>query len=420
MKKSKKALAILLSAAFSLGALASCSGDGGNGKADKNIINPVVSINAFESQKELGLLNIRNTLGKITLNDTDEFVASGDRSAKVTVIHDPWQPNDSPSLFQPMNILARELDCTDFSVVSAVTVKVFNAEKSERRLGFQLVYPSGTGTLEWYSLQPERWTDISYSVTRELLPAVVSSGETKYAVDGVSLFFDRPSDKDDVYYLDDIELHKTAKEFTPLVQTLDRHEICSFDKAWQMQGIETASDAGDTHKPVAEFVKDCVSPYSANHDGSALRISTNPEKIEVKAGVFESVSINASILRKADLSEYTDDDMLCFDMYVPNNSGVTKIYMGIRASDGYGFFSRVMCSPEKSGTKELVRGEWHTYKIPVSVLNSEGGTNYPAIAGRRDFAHAVRLAFSYRLSEDADIVFYLDNIRMEKAAQTTA
>ena len=354
----------------------------------------IFSINTFDSHADLNSLTLNGVLGKVEVNQEDAYLKSGDGSAKVTVISDPYKAAQ-PYLYQAMNVQKTGVDCTDFSKVEHVTMDVYNPQSKVKRIGMQPVFTDAynKGVIEWFDLKASGWTKVKYTIAREYIPLNKNEqGEKVHLVTGMNIIFDRPSENEE-FYLDDMKIYKTDKGFTPVKMALGKDEICSFDKLWQVQKLGLECYDGAELVPTVSYVKDITSTGS----GAALRMDTIPGP---GAGRWPGIVLNEEMLSLVDWASYGDNDRFCFDVYTPTTNSLDKIYPNLYVN-GVRFVSADGIS--------LKRGEWITVSYTVKELNAYG-------AGKQmDFSQVTGIKIFYLEHSGTSKVVYLDNFRMERA-----
>lgn len=383
----------LLTAALTAATLAACAGpnkDKGNenegGTPPVEVTNGVVTLNSFDSQEVMNRLMLRGVLGKVELNtDESEYIKSGEGSAKVTVISDPYKMGQ-PTLYQATEFFKTKEDYSDFAKVSNLTLWVYNAQPAERRVGLQLVYSADSVEMtEWFNVKASAWTRLQFSVEREYL--TVTNG--KATVQGVNVIFNRGS-ADEVYYLDDFCLYRTDTSYTPVSMTLAENELCSFDKYWQLKKLGVGCWGALELAPSVSWVADVTSTGK----GSAIRVETVPTG---SGDQWPYVALTSTIFDLIDLKKYSGNDRLCFDVYSPELNGMDTVWMELYKPDGYAHF--------KSDPIPLSTGKWKTVSFAVSDLNASG-----------NFANTVELRILHKgYTASSAKIFYVDNIRMEPA-----
>lgn len=367
--------------------------------------NPVVLLNSYESNSELYTMAANGVLGKISVNKEEEFLTEGKQSAKISVMHDPWQYR-TPSILQSTNIEYRNENYNDFGKVKHFIFDIYNAGTVAKTIGVQLVYTmSGdasrfyvnTGSVQqYYTLQPNTWTSVRFDVPREYLPTVKETskdsiyyGQNINKVIAINVSFDRPTDADDHYYIDNFRLYRSQSGFGTIDMALKEDEICSFDYLWQM---ETLTSFG-TISPSLNLVNNVISTET----GTALKMTLPASETAGSCGFY----LGQSLLKMVNWKSYDDDDELCFDVYIPEVGGYDNLFIRLVGYGGWIVDDHYYSLP---------KGEWITFRYSVARIN--GGINS---YGDRVFANMNNVGFYVSLQpSETESVMYFDNIRMER------
>ena len=353
------------------------------------LTNPVILLNDFETQTELSTLTMTGTLGKVNLNDDKTYVTKGEKSAKVTVIHNPWSQGDDQGLYQGTDLVVRDEDFSDFAKTKRITLDVYNANDTAEKIGLQLVYPTGSTLVEWFSLPANGWHTVEYTVARESIPVVGDNGVEKNKVKGINIMYERPVGKDTVFYMDNLCLYNATTEVEPLVRTLKTDEIASFDSWWQVAGLTLT---GGNYAPQTHWVKE------RSRDGSPLL------KLECIPGgsTWPTLRIGAEHCAMIDWASYSGEDTLKIDIYMPEGQAmevaVTIYGLGI---------------PIFQELQWLEAGKWNELSFTVDYIN-----NNPYDGATRKFDTTMGITIGYReFSGTENRQLYIDNIRMERATE---
>ena len=172
-----------------------------------------VVLNDFETPAQFNYFMMSNSLGKVTMNTDNRYVKSGDTSACVYVQPDLFNGRMNakiPGLFHSVKLEREGKDYTNFRYVTKVKTMVYNADAEAREIGLQLVYTVKnrslvTGKAQWYTLEPNAWTEIVFEIGSTTIPVVY-----KKKAYGVNFVFKRPTAEEKGYtlYLDELSLEK--------------------------------------------------------------------------------------------------------------------------------------------------------------------------------------------------------------------
>jgi len=355
-------------------------------------------VNDYENQKDLNSMMMHSVLGKVTVNETEEYVSHGNASAKVTVMADPfgdvWD-HVFPSLYQAMNIKKDGRDYTDFSTTGTVEFDVFNATEEEQKIGLALRYSyyDGNSTTEWFTLAPNAWTTVRYTVVRETIPASTSNGKTIRKVEGAYFYFERP-DEERIFYLDAVRLYPTSEPIGESVKgDLKEDEIVSFDSFWQVSKAKVTSGPA---KPALTHSREF-----ASDGGASLKISmpANPA-----INYYYIDFLKDTYFKEKKFTSYTDEDFLCFDIYSPSENGYSgALHVYLFAAGRGGYFCELLYT--------IAQGSILRARIPVSQINQG---IYADIENDVCFQYFTGIQFGYLSSVNSQVL-YIDNIRVEKA-----
>ncbi len=385
--------------------------------------NPEILLNGFENAKDLNAVNLYNTFGSIERSTDAQYVTEGEYSAKCTVTHEPWKDLGTPYLYQATNIEYKNADYTDFSNVNMLTMDVYNTSKTTEKVGVQIVYDLirnntlwkyqaiGDSTV-WFDLQ-SGYNLVNLNVIKDNIPVVTKNDGTKInQIIAVQLFFERPTEADRVFYIDNICLHKTDNPMSGEARSMQAGEICSFNQSWQYKLVQASDgNAGSDYAPKIMWQNAIVSDKDKN--GAAIKVSWEHVIAPwptTASRFYPGIIFDNELLSYADLTEYTKDyvgnDKFCFDIYVPEENGAIRITLTMYTPSGW-YYQREMCCG-LNGALDLKRG-WNYIEIPVSELHSGEVVNT-----QRNFAKTSKITFGIWSSDTPNGVFYLDNLRVEK------
>ena len=129
-----------------------------------------ILLNNFETSVQFNYFMMSIALGKVSMNMDERYVSEGEASACIYVQPDLFYGRMDakiPGLYHSLKLEREGLDYTNFRYVNKVTAMVYNAESTTQEIGLQLVYTVRnrslvTGREQWYSLEPNTWTEISF------------------------------------------------------------------------------------------------------------------------------------------------------------------------------------------------------------------------------------------------------------------
>lgn len=408
----KKILAVMLAAALVCAAATGCQK-----KVETNYTtNPTILLNGYEDLKELNSVNLFEGLGKMELSD--EHVTEGNKSAKVTVTDDPWYFNFGiPYFKQATEILRGERDFSDFGRIGMITLDVFSVSPGTR-IALQLVYRynsnKATGRYEpigdtptWQELH-EGANVVNFNIAADSIPEVEENGAQIRKVVALNFYFDRPTDGDNVFFIDNLRLHNSQSPQQSDERFMKENEICSFDYVWQYKLLTPeVGNAGTDYSPKLVWQNEITSPKADG--GAAIKVDAAGIRWpNAYSNYFVGLNVGKDIFNYFPHTEddYTENDKFCFDIYTPDNNGAVMLTFYFY-SNSTAFFVQQACIGV-DGVPPLKRG-WNYFEYTVAELN----------AGIRatdnvNFYTMNRFCVVMRTDDTPEGVFYVDNIRMEK------
>lgn len=372
--------------------------------------NSVVLLNGYEDQGDLGTLMIYDNLGKVELNADKNYVKSGEKSGKISVLQDLYNGRNKtvkPYLFQSTRNVSKGVIENDFKKTIGVGFSIYNANDEEKTIGVRLVYTrnyhlqSSLEAMQEYTLAPNAWTEVYLTVVREKIqlrtPRYGDNTEINL-VCGFDMVFSTPDKgtKDDIFYIDDARLYKTTEEVVVDAEKTEKSNVlCSFDSEWQVNKLDYSNHT-------SYFTGVEWSKAFSTDGGASLKILTGGTQdtyMQLAKSTFFS---------HVELGDFTDDDRLVMDFYSPAEngySGSVTLWL-ISTSNGIFFAKTYVMSP----------GSVTTIDVPISEINSEeGDSKYKAdVANAQCFEYLNKIQISVKSTSSANIL-YLDNIRIEKA-----
>lgn len=364
-----------------------------NGEISENIeVLQKIVVNDFENSADMGMLTIGNKLGKVQLQNNTDYVKSGNKSAKVSVIgNSAWE---SPYMYQTFS-LEDHAEYSDFTRNVKMTLWIYNDDDIDHMLQAEYSFSQGSLGKTETELKARQWTMFTYEVDRQYLP-FDETGEY-YPCNGIYFYFElsKSSEPYDLYF-DELALYRTNKGFNKNVMYLDEHEICSFDHDYQHSLITSAGDYPDV-EPGLEISQD----FAQGEEDFNLKVTAKAGDTPWEAGGgWPGIEINPMILEMFDFSAYDDTDEFCFDVYSPVENGLEKIWLTFENSLSQRFY--------QGGEISLTSGEWMTVRFSVAELNANA--EQPE---RYGFYDTRRIIIRWGEFTDKDRLVYFDNFRME-------
>lgn len=381
----KKTTAIVLSAC-SLFLLSACNK---KTEAPVPVDTGIYRINDFETNAEFNLMRLFGVLGKVEKNTQSEYITTGTASAKVTVESNPYKAG-APYIEQTFELEKSGLDLRDFSDVASLSMDVYNATGAPSRVGLQLAYKSSNGTRKNFELKTG-WNTVRLNVKREYIPQYTNTDNvTAPFVEGIKILFDR-GQEDSVYYIDNLQLYKTEKSYTPITMSLKENEICSFDSDWQVELLEPEGRP----ELLASYMR--VSDVTASGSGSSVRVEAPGSSSDL--GSWPGIFLNREMTALVPWAEYPEDARLCFDVYAPTESAMDSVWMTM-----YSGGTRYFISEELA----VVPGKWVTFSFSVKEMN-----NGLYASEKHNVATTTGIVIRWMEKTGSPRVVYFDNFRME-------
>lgn len=382
----KKFLTTFLSALLILTA-SGCSADETTEKPETKDTG-IQTVNGFESNADFNLIRLFGVLGKVEQNTQAAYVSAGDSSAKVTVESDPYKPG-APYIEQAFELKKAGKDLRNFSDVASLSLDVYNATGGDSRVGLQLTYGSSNGTKKYYDLKAG-WNTVTLTVKREYIPQTTNTDNvTAPFVEGLRIYFDR-AEEDATYYIDNLQLYKTSRSYTPITMSLKENEICSFDSEWQVELLEPEGRSD----LLASYMR--VSDITSTGSGSAVRVEAPGSSSDLDS--WPGIYLNKEMTALVPWAEYPDDAKLCFDVYAPTESGMDTVWLSM-----YSGATRYFVTDELA----VIPGKWITYSFSVKEMNAQmNSTKY-------NVATTTGIVLRWEEQTGGTEIVYFDNFRME-------
>lgn len=321
MKKNiSKILALALGAVLVTTSLGACSKkEEKQEETDARIITTQL-LNNFSNEKELYQVILSNGYGKMSLNKDKAYYTTGNGSAALWVADN----NGAPMLFrQRLESDVLGYDYTDFTKIKEIRTSVYNASEEEVQVMFALEFSDGSkSSMKKYTLQ-SGWNSLHYDVDREMLSMQFDISKTMYL--GYTF---TPNETPYTVYVDDISLGMTTSAMKEVIQTIEKDEICSFDKNYQM----------------SVFSLHCYSTIRMAYFAD-FGLTANPDRVKsgksfyvtTKAGMEEKgnwywMKLNSKYSQKIDWKSLTEEDVISFWVY--NEGPLASLAFSVSTNKG--------------------------------------------------------------------------------------
>ena len=387
-------LALIMAAAF------------GSGCKDEKTesVSPVV-LRDFETYNpDFMSLQMSTNFGKIEVNTDEQYVKSGEQSAKLT-IYGGYYYNDPPEVGIPFYSTAAGYNYRELSAYSSVTVSAYNAEDFDIPMYWNFTFFDGQSSpVETVNLKPG-WNEVEMSVEADTLNMFYDLGDCSglklgfddYSVQGYSLE-DAPA-----VYLDDLTLIPRPDAYSaPAVDiVVDPYEICSFEKAYQAHILKPASETGNIPGTQVLSADGTVQPT----EGEKMLKVTFPKGSDG----YARLSFSSKLFPIIDFTQFKDDPekyKIAYDIY--NAAGQTTsiatyyIWGGVKEWPNSSLTWGV--NMEATNTN-LPQNAWLTYEMPLSTIY---GWN------KSTLENEFHMFLMFNDGLPAGSAFYLDNFRIVK------
>ncbi len=309
------------------------------------------------------------SFGDVTANKNAQYLTEGTGSMRYEVADMETYPDQYKTSTFLVPTKNGETDYSDFRKVKSFSVDIYNDTETDVDLG---VCPANILGKTWeakkrylmtytnYVLPAKAWTKVTYTVDRALIDMMLD-------VDAIGWIAFRFSGVNAVVFMDNLQVQSTTEAYKATEFTLDKNEICSFDKAYQQLAAFHYSSPTELKLQV-ELNTD--REYSVS--GNSLKV-TIPANSETSG--YISMKLSDKLVAAADIGSYDKSAKFAFDVKKTYN----KVQWIIpRFGNSYW------------GTTANVNGvnipegqEWWTCEIPLSKILSSPDTfelNFP-IAG---------------------------------------
>ncbi len=312
------------------------------------------------------------SFGDITANKEEKYLTEGTGSMRYEVTDMETYPDEYKSSTFLVPTKNGEIDYSDFRNVKSFTVDIYNDTETEVDLG---ICPANILGKTWeakkrylttytdYVLPAKAWTTITYRVDRAAIDMrldVQSIGWISFRFGGVNA----------VVYVDNLQVQTTDEPYQATALTLDKNEVCSFDKAYQ-QLVAFHYSSPTELKLEVELNTD--RRYSVSGNSLKVVIPANSEK-----SGYISMKLSDKLMAAAEIGNYDKSAKFAFD--------VKKTYNKVQwiiPRFGNSYWGT---SGNVNGVNIPEGQEWWTCEIPLDRIVSSPDTfelNFP-IAGTTD------------------------------------
>ncbi len=380
---------------------------------------PIVLCNFEQFEPDFQLMRLQGEFGAVNVNKDPDFVKSGTTSAKLQPIGG-YSSGSTPYAYIHTISERFGYDYSDFTKVKSVSMWIYNAQATKKKLTVGLVAEIASTTncttvpVSYYALEAG-WNKVVTYLDHDRLSYSCDIND----VQGVYFSFENAHVRDPkdgpTYYLDDVILNTFETPVQLMSEyELDEGEIADFERDYQkdiilFQGVKESSP------PEAYVVNAAAEGITASSGENVLKVVTRGDE---KASWGPAVVIPQKILEASGFSKIPVEEwgnyQFCFDAYMTETAPVDMKLVSM-------LYSTTGSQGKQNVTTKV--GEWTTHKIPFSTCGyypntsddriERGTTNIITKPGK----WVVQWS-GFTLDTAQEKVFYLDNFRFEKIDAT--
>lgn len=367
-------------------------------EAETVIPNEVVFADFEEWYPDFSNISIYNDFGKVSVNATDIYVSSGERSVRL----DPLGGKNGGSA--PIVVFGTESektgkDISDFSYADYVTFDIYNPQ-DETTIYAGFIYEIVNVTTiqrtnEQEILLSHGWNRCTLNVEASLLDLVGNLDNVQgmylrfspvYAAD----IIEEGEDKTPRYYVDNIVIvNKNTKSQVGYKIKLENGEIADFENLYQ-QYMFSNDNPGEV-----EVVN--ASDYNLTAPSGRKMLRVTFKGLGEDSSVWQQMNISEALLRASELYEMDSETAakayLCFDVYSNNQENHSMAFV-FRTSDSQLTASLIENEP----------GQWTSFEYCLGDLLSYQA-NYLSTFGP--------FQISYKTNFEGECEYFFDNFRIE-------
>ena len=397
MIKKKK----IVSCVLGISLLAGCfmTGCTGKEKPETSEIDKEEVVTLYDFEK--GTANVRMTekFGKIDVNEIAEYVKEGKRSL---VLSPSGEFSTGQCAYFPFESSLLRFNYDDVTQMPEFTMDVYSTVDTAINVGLYFSKTADNRSVYTTYELKEGWNTISYTVEYSLIRLQYDFEDCK----GLYISFDGEKDEMPVVYLDNLSFKKEQvtienENLIVLKRTEKYMEICDFENAYQNFAFTYWNTANNTPAPEYEIVRAADYGITASSGEKVLRVKINAST-NANQDSWSYLGVAAPIIDKINFAQFDGSSgewNLKFDVYLEETEelgwlGCCYFY---GSADSYGGGNPVSIKLEKE--------QWVEYSYCVSEQENFIEDPYT-------------LAFHWGdPKKEGDCVFYVDNIRLEKAEE---
>ena len=350
---------------------------------------------------ETGLANVRMSasFGKIGLNEKENFVASGKRSASLAP--DTKGGTASPYMYLPFESSLLGFNQTKTDDLYEIQFTIFATEEITLEAGLYFSSAAEMKSVpETFKLKSGR-NDIKYRPDYTVISVQYDTANLK----GLYLAFSQTT----TVYLDDVkivrrQIERSFENFIILKRTDEYQEICDFENAYQQ--LAFAANTGNTATapaPQMKAVKATDEGIEAVSGENVLKITANPT---TSSGThWSQIALSEPVMNAVNFKKFAadvDSYELCFSVY---QAGDDRWGENISLSNLFELNAYPSSGSMDYAATTTKKGEWKHVRIPLKKL--EKFVNSPSM-----------FAFAWiEPVREGNYVYYLDDLCIRRTGK---
>ncbi len=352
----------------------------GNSQAQGSYVN----LESFDSYETVDYIWWNTKIGDAVISN--EKVTEGTGALTCTVV-DPVVMKDqlgASTLYVPT--LQADKDYRDFSMIDEVALDVYGEAGTDLSVGISAVFKGKTvvsGPSKVFTIEAGKWNTLYFPVNRTVTDASIDI--TRITHIQLNL-----SGTNAVLTLDNLRLHKAISPFVSADFTVDKGEICDFEKAYQSFAVTAATVSG-----VQPQISVQSNPEWSTSGARSLKI-VSPA---MEDNVYFQLEFSERLFKAADFNMYPAGGYLAYDVYKPF---ARSWWYTVRIrNSGTGAYDNVSVTvPEGAG--------WHTVCIPLTRRVTDTTNVQILWQSKSGLGNGGK----------EDTVFYIDNVRLIESVPT--
>ena len=410
-------LIVGLATVLALSSFASCQGLDFLNKTEQpvneyTLIN--TTINDFSDVNDLYQLITVNDFGIINLNKDEEFVKTGNTSAKLTVGYEGRTLATKPGIKQRLSSKTQGYNFHDFTKVKKLKAQMYNPSETVRTVKMYVAFGNGVTTTPLTCNLQKGWNDLIYEIDRALLSFQVDLEQAAY----LQFSFDvLPNESYDLY-LDNISITQTNSEIQEVEMTLEQDEICYFEQNYQKSVFYFWTWSSDRLADIIDF--GLTADPDVAKTGTSFYVTT--KKGEKRWNYWYYLRFSEAYLNLIDWESLTPEDTIEVSVWVPySNDGFNMdVNTSLGAITSYEAEIPDPNDPTQKikETRRIVQGkvvpkEWSTLSVNVGDMLLAAETN--GWTNEKTTLWDIFTGFSLHWGEFVDVeqkTYYFDDFRI--------